>query len=552
MTYNAIIINDITPRFDVDYGHGTSLRSAGAYRIATSLSQICNVQILDYFFHISFDTQKKILEKFISKDTHLLGFSLTNLRGHTKTNKQHSLFDKFDPLGTESNSVFYFHEQARLIIEYINKKYNNIKIVIGGGQILNIKPNGLKYLDKYIDYVLTGESDISIQHLYEHITKNSKLKFDNFWSSTTIGREGENPYKFHFNKTRIIHSDKNFNVNKEYVKNNILIDHKKIGSNLFENEWLFVEVGRGCSFNCYFCSYRHTNKRRSTDSIKEEIIKNYTNFGITKFRFMDDTFNDKKSKVEEICDMLLSLPFKVEWHCYARVDTFNTHENLALLMYEAGCKYLKFGLESTNNEALKFANKPFSHEKVVEILNTIDQLTKKQLYMHSNFIIGLPGETIESQRRTFDWLKKSPLTTFSFTTWFRDKFYEEDLDIREMSEYGKLSYENIHGISGFGNNWKHNTMTSSDAYMLYHEAYNVFKHHNHSPYWVGSDLYPILRSYGIKHEEVHSKMKNVMKSYTDKRYKNTWLEKKFINHTEKYFNKFNVNPEIIINRPTLN
>ena len=54
-----LIITDMTPRFNADYGHGTPIRTPGAYRIAT----ILDCPVVDYFFHVSYDSQVKILNK---------------------------------------------------------------------------------------------------------------------------------------------------------------------------------------------------------------------------------------------------------------------------------------------------------------------------------------------------------------------------------------------------------------------------------------------------------------------------------------------------------
>ena len=523
---NAIILNDITPRFDVDYGHGSPIRSVGAYRIATALDQIgCKSKVLDYFFHISYEYQTKLLKKYVTHDTKIVGISATNLRGNTKNNGQHSLFDKFKFLGSKSNSIVYYHENLKNIILFLKTNYPNLKIVIGGGQMTNVKKEGLEFIDNYIDCIFTGESDVAIQEYYKYLNGDTSLDYSTEWN---LGKFSKS-----FKKTKVIHSEKNYPLSKEFVASELYIDHKSINSDLLPYEWLFVEISRGCIFNCYFCSYKHSNKRRSVESIREEIIRNYNEFGITKFRLMDDTFNDNKRKVIEICDMFNSLPFEPEWHSYARTDVLSVHPDLIDRMYASGCRYLKFGLESNNNTALKHANKMLDHERNEEVINNIYEKTNGDLYTHSNFIIGLPYETINSQLKTFEWIKSSKLKTFSLTTWHRDKFYNEDDDIKTMSEYGKDEFN----IIGYGNEWTHDTMTSTQAYELYHEGYNIFKN-NCNPFWIGSDVYPILRSYGIAHKDVDVYMKKIMDLNWNKSNNITsWLENKFLEHTSKYYEK---------------
>ena len=508
-----LIITDMMPRFNADYGHGTPIRTPGAYRIAT----ILDCPVVDYFFHVSYDSQIKILNKYLTDDSRYLGISLTNMRGHTKDFSQHSLFDKIRPLGTKSNGLFYYHKQVSKILKYVKNNFPQIKVIIGGGQITNISQKGLKFVDEHIDYIFTGESDIAIASM-------EKLIAYDVWNL------GKKPYIF--TKAKVIHSDKDYPLTKEYVADNMSMDHKRINSCFLPNEWTFVEISRGCIFNCFFCSYRHSNKRRSIQSIKEELIRNYNEYGTTRYRLLDDTFNDNRKKVVDICKMFRELPFDIEWHSYARTDVFSTHPDLIDIVYDSGCKYLKFGLESTNDIALKTANKMLGHTKANKVLEEVDKRTNGNLYTHSNFIIGLPGETPESIRHTFEWLKSCPLKTYSFTTWHRDRYDESATDIKEMSVFGK----DEHNIQGYGNDWVHDTMTSTQAYELYNEGRELLSNVR-GPFWLGSDIYPILRTYGIAHEDVDLYMNFVMDQ--DDGIKK-WFENKFTNHTKEYFSKLDI------------
>jgi len=505
------------PRFDADYGHGTPIRTPGAYRIAT----ILDCPVIDYFFHIDYSNQIKILNHYLSSKSKYLGISLTNMRGHTKNFEQHSLFDKFKPLGTKSNGLFYFHKQVSKILKYVKQTFPHVKIIIGGGQITNISKKGLKFVDDHIDYIFTGEADIAITQL------DKPIAYD-VWNLS------QEPYIF--SKAKVIHSDKDYPLTKEYVSDCMCMDHKKINSSFLPGEWTFVEISRGCIFNCYFCSYRHSNKRRSIESIREELISNYNEYGTTRYRLLDDTFNDNRKKVIDICKMFRELPFDIEWHSYARTDVFSTHPDLINIVYDSGCKYLKFGLESTNDVALKTANKMLGHKKASKVLEEVDKRTNGDLYTHSNFIIGLPGETPQSMMRTFEWLKSCPLKTYSFTTWHRDRYVESATDIKEMSVFGK----DEHNISGYGNDWVHDTMTSRQAYELYNEGKKILND-TRGPFWIGSDIYPILRTYGVDHRSVDVYMSFVMDQDSGIK---EWLTTKFIDHVNSYFDNLGFSVKI--------
>lgn len=523
----TIIITDITPRLNADYGLSTPIRSVGAYRISTSLHNAgYTSRVIDFFFYMDYTLQKEILKKIITDKTLFIGFSNTNLRGHTKKANQQPLIHNFETGVTEqrTDSIFYFWENARKVMNWIRNTYPHVKMLLGGGQLSATKKNAFSVIDNYFDYLITGDADESITKLASHLKFKTQIKTYSTWRVN--GNQAD------FKKCKVIHSEKDYSLSTTHF-DNLDIKHEKIKSHLLSNEWLFVEMSRGCIFNCYFCSYKHVNNKRPIESIKKEILDNYYNFGITKFRLIDDTFNDDYQKVKDFTSMLQKLPFEAEWHTYARADLFRKRFDMIDMMYESGCKYLKFGLESTNDDVLKAINKSVSHKDIANILEKIYTKTNGDLYMHSNFILGLPLETKQSIFDMFSYIKNSPLTTVSFTTFFRDKFYEDEAEYRTMAEFGKKEYTTMYNMDGYHGSWKHGTLDSKTALEMYNEAFNIFT--RTSPYWVGSDLYPILRTYGIDHKDTLNYLKKCVGLYLDDNV-NNWYSDQLIEILSKYIN----------------
>jgi hypothetical protein len=81
-------------------------------------------------------------------------------------------------------------------------------------------------------------------------------------------------------------------------------------------------------------------------------------------------------------------------------------------------------------------------------------------------------------------------------------------------------------------------MTSTKAYELYNYAFDFFKDQKVGPYWVGSDLYPTLRSFSIPHNEVDFYMQTMFETYfvENKNFLN-WFEQQFISHVVEYYKK---------------
>ncbi len=114
--------------------------------------------------------------------------------------------------------------------------------------------------------------------------------------------------------------------------------------------------------------------------------------------FDDDTFNYRKERTIELCKKLKPLNFT--WSCTSRVTT--DYDTLKA-MKEAGCRLLIVGYESGDPQILKNIKKGATVEMAERFTANCKKLG---LVVHGDFIIGLPGETRESIRKTIDFAKR--------------------------------------------------------------------------------------------------------------------------------------------------
>jgi radical SAM superfamily enzyme YgiQ (UPF0313 family) len=166
---------------------------------------------------------------------------------------------------------------------------------------------------------------------------------------------------------------------------------------------------RGCPAQCTFCLWPQTTsghawRKRSTDDVAREMAKakEYWPY-VREFFFDDDTFNIQKARTIELCEKLK--PLKLTWSCTSRVTT--DYETLKA-MREAGCRLLIVGFESGDPQILKNIKKGATVERARQFTKDCHKLG---LTIHGDFILGLPGETRESIRRTIDFAKELDVET---------------------------------------------------------------------------------------------------------------------------------------------
>jgi radical SAM superfamily enzyme YgiQ (UPF0313 family) len=154
---------------------------------------------------------------------------------------------------------------------------------------------------------------------------------------------------------------------------------------------------------CTFCLWPQTHsghrwRLRSSDDVVNECRWAIDNFpGLKEIFFDDDTFNYKRERTIELCNKLAKLNFT--FSCTSRVTT---DEDTLRAMKDAGFRLLIVGFESGEQQILKNIKKGATVDMGRRFAKNAHKIG---LTVHGDFIIGLPGETRESIRKTIAFAK---------------------------------------------------------------------------------------------------------------------------------------------------
>jgi len=186
---------------------------------------------------------------------------------------------------------------------------------------------------------------------------------------------------------------------------------KYVASTWFPNkvkQYTNVFTSRGCPYGCTFCGAKTTWTRkfraRSPENVVAEMEEVYKRFGIPNFFISDDLFTLKRTRVMEICTLILEKQLPLTWTCLSRVNTIDA-EMLAL-MKKAGCYLISYGLESGSQEVLDKLDKGTTVEQGIKAV----EMTKAAgIKVFGSFMIGSPGETPETVEATIRLIRKMKL-----------------------------------------------------------------------------------------------------------------------------------------------
>lgn len=176
-----------------------------------------------------------------------------------------------------------------------------------------------------------------------------------------------------------------------------------------------VISSRGCPFTCSFCASQHFWDRkyrtRSSDSVLNE-LSHWIGKGFRTWMFEDDNFTIQKDRVRDICAGITEMG-KFSWQCASRAETMQD-EDIVRTLSMAGCKTVWLGIESFSQGSLDRCNKKTTVDKMITGINT---LRKYGISPRCQFIIGLPGDTLEDINETARVIKKHNIPAGGNVLW---------------------------------------------------------------------------------------------------------------------------------------
>ncbi len=172
---------------------------------------------------------------------------------------------------------------------------------------------------------------------------------------------------------------------------------------------------RGCPIGCHYCPYPVGQglpwRHRSAQNVLDELEHLVRDLGIGYVIFRDPMFSFNQKRVIEICNGIVARGLKVTWRCETRIDFLKPDTLRA--MAAAGCEGINFGVESSDVKIQKnVGRRPIAQQQVLDAFALCRELGIKTFAF---FIIGLPGDTIETILDTIDFAIKIRPTWMQFT-----------------------------------------------------------------------------------------------------------------------------------------
>jgi anaerobic magnesium-protoporphyrin IX monomethyl ester cyclase len=170
---------------------------------------------------------------------------------------------------------------------------------------------------------------------------------------------------------------------------------------------------RGCPYQCSYCDrsvFKSGFRANSPEYVHAHLEYLHRDFGIRHVFFYDDLFTFDRARIESLCILKEKKKLPVTYNCIARLE--HVDGELLALLKRSGCWQVNFGIESGDAELLGKHRKAYDLD---EVRRKLMMVRKAGLRVKGLFMIGLPGETEVSIRRTMDYALSLPLDEINVT-----------------------------------------------------------------------------------------------------------------------------------------
>lgn len=287
----------------------------------------------------------------------------------------------------------YFHAMLRIARE-LKAVRPDIIIIMGGPQASATAKAIMDAMD-YVDYVCTGEGEDTVLPFFESILRKNGTDIDQV-PGLYYRKDGVVTY------TNIEVPLCDLNTLPQWDDRLYIDQYTEPEPAIARPDYFMnIDVGRGCPYNCSFCSssyfWRRVYRLKTPERIVEDIRYFHDKFGIKSFGFSHDAFTTNLKLVDKVCDYFIEQGLDITWNCTARIDCID--EDLILKMKKTGMTQIELGIETGSLRMQKITHKNLNLERAKYM---VDFVMKTGVRIGLFFMCGFPEETLEDLVDTLD------------------------------------------------------------------------------------------------------------------------------------------------------
>lgn len=304
----------------------------------------------------------------------------------------------FQPQVIGLSAIFLSDEDWAFYCAKIIKSMESRLTVLIGGSLAAIETNKVLAC-KNIDYAVLGEGELVFKNFLDYLPNKARL----FGVKGLAFKDG---HKIIVNEREEMIPE----LDSIPLPDFNLIPLKSYPQDILNRIYIFT--GRGCPSNCTFCSsfklWGRKVRRHSVKRILKEVKRLKEDYGILEFDFWDENFTINNVWLGEFCEKLQRENWRsgitLKWGCPAGLMVKTLTPDSLRLMHKVGCTEFRLAVESGSARvAREVLNKPIDYKKVLLLRDTVRDFGGA---LTSNFMLGMPGETLLEIKETINFIKQ--------------------------------------------------------------------------------------------------------------------------------------------------
>ena len=172
-------------------------------------------------------------------------------------------------------------------------------------------------------------------------------------------------------------------------------------------------TSRGCPGRCTFCAKTKLWGRRvrfhSIERVMADLSMLVEDHGVSLLYFYDDTLLSDRGRALALCEAIRRTRRPLRWICQGRADEVDSEICEALA--DGGCVKMEIGVECGDATVLEDVGKGIELDRVKEVFDTPKRVG---IQTKANFMLGFPGETKETIRKTISLAMRIDATYVNF------------------------------------------------------------------------------------------------------------------------------------------
>lgn len=264
----------------------------------------------------------------------------------------------------------------------LKKVLPQVVIVLGGPEV-TYDPVDIMKQHSYINYIVQGEGEETLQALLAAIKSNSPVN----------GIAG-----LAFRQSEVIVTGK-----PQVIAdlNTIPFPYCDEDIDTLKDKIIYYESARGCPFSCSYCLSSATCGVRffSLDRVYRD-LQFFIAHNVRQVKFVDRTFNARKEHYLPILRFLAKSDCRTNFHFEIAADILDDEVLEFLKEVPVGRFQFEIGIQSTYEQTLDKISRHNNWSKIIDYVTKI--ISYQNIHVHLDLIVGLPGESYQRFGQSFN------------------------------------------------------------------------------------------------------------------------------------------------------